>query len=295
MGGQFNGIYIEQGALGQVVADSGYLYFGSDKDLTLDYDADNSKLLLTALVDGIYAWEIGNGTADIDFKIFLGTAGTHVNFDVGNTGVELTLARLDFKSPKDSADGGLIKAGTSGTKVTTATADMKFLSLYLENTATSGDNRGMYLRLYLGGAGGGGEAARIFTTVNDVAAGTAHGAHISLNFGSTGSITGLGVGVRSTLHIPNQAQVGGTYAGGQSELYFDGASADISGATMHSIHRFICDGDATGMATAGYVFEFVGLSAVQLQASVTEANYAQALKCKVNGTDYYLMLANAAG
>ena len=76
----------------------------------------------------------------------------------------------------------LLGAGTSTNKFTTATANTKFMEFRLENSATSGDNRGQYLRLYLSGAGGGGEASRIFTTEKNVAAGNAHGQHCSLNF-----------------------------------------------------------------------------------------------------------------
>ena len=73
--------------------------------------------------------------------------------------------------------GQILKSGSSSSPTVCTTADTKQLQFYLENSATSGDNRGMYLRLYLSGAGGGGEAARIFTTCDNVACGTAHGAY----------------------------------------------------------------------------------------------------------------------
>ena len=101
--------------------------------------------------------------------------------------------------------GLILGSGTSADLTTTATANTKMMSFYLENSATSGDNRAMYLRLYLSGAGGGGEALRVFTTVNNVAARTAHGAHISLNFGATGTVTGQGIAMRATLHLPDVA------------------------------------------------------------------------------------------
>jgi hypothetical protein len=157
--------------------------------------------------------------------------------------------RFDFSNiniNSSNTDGGILKAGTSSSPVVEDTANMKFMGLYFDNGATSGDNRGMYLRLYLTGAGGGGEAARIFTTCSNVACGTAHGAHISLNFASTGSITGLGVASRNTLHVPDTALSGGTYAATQAEIYADGSSSDISGATKYSFIRVVADGDATG-------------------------------------------------
>ncbi len=135
---------------------------------------------------------------------------------------------------------------------------MKFISLYFDNGAGSGDNRGIYNRLYLTGAGGGGESLRSFTTVEDVAGSTAHGAHISLNFGSSGSITGLGVAMRGTLHVPNASMSGGTYAAVQAEIWADGSSSDISGTTSHALIRGVVGGDSTG---AGTVSNFLSLSA----------------------------------
>lgn len=158
----------------------------------------------------------------------------------------------------------IMEAGTgSSDKYTSSTANLKFMRFYFENTATSGDNRGAYLRLYLSGAGGSGEALRVFTTCNDVACGTAHGAHISLSFASSGSITGLGVAGRNTIHVPDAAISNGTYAATQAEIYSDGASSDISGAAEYSFIRLVASGNSTGVATvdAGAVlFDMSGLT-----------------------------------
>ena len=66
--------------------------------------------------------------------------------------------------------------GLSSDPATTATANKNFLEFRTQSTATSGDSRGIYNRLYLAGAGVSGESLRSFTTVSDVAAATAHGA-----------------------------------------------------------------------------------------------------------------------
>lgn len=188
-----------------------------------------------------------------------------------------------------------LKIGTSASPIAINSANHKFISAYVQNSAVSGDNRLAYLRLYLAGAGGGGEAARIYTTVKDVAAGTVHGAHISLSFATSGSVTGLAAAVRATLEIPDAALINGTYYGAISELYFAGASSSLAGVAAHAIHCFQNAGDTTGDDTAGYVFAFNNLSSTQIQNGTTESNYAKALKIKVDGTDYFIMLANAAG
>lgn len=186
-------------------------------------------------------------------------------------------------------NGLLLGAGTGGSRETTSSASSNFIEWRLENSATSGDNRGMYLRLYLTGAGSGGESLRAFTTIEDVAAGTAHGAHISLNFGSSGSITGLGVAGRNTLHIPDAALSGGTYAALQAEIYADGSSSDISGTTNHSFLRLVAGGDATGAATIDTILDLTGLPAagdgdiVNTNATILAGSAYASLKVVLNG------------
>ncbi len=190
-------------------------------------------------------------------------------------------------------------AASNATVITTATANKNFIQFYTENTATSGDNRGIYNRFYLGGAGGGGESLRSYTTVDDVAAGTAHGAHLSLNFATSGSITGLGVAMRGTLHVPNYAMSAGTYAALQAEAYCDGTSSDISGVTAHGLIRCVVDGgDATAQSKVTKLLLVSAPVAAKTSAymvandDVTGAGGAAAggIQVSVNGTAYWIAL-----
>lgn len=190
----------------------------------------------------------------------------------------------------------LVLAGTSSARIISSAANLKFLQYYLESTALSGDNRAMYLRLYLSGAGAGGEAARIFTTINDVACGTAHGAHISLSFASSGSLTGLGVALRATLHIPDAAAwTSGTIAAIMAEIYSDGAASDPDGLTELSYLRCNNGGNASGIAD---VDDDVFLMSVQghtigsgnlVQTEVDETKFSHKIRIKVGSTTLYLM------
>ena len=142
---------------------------------------------------------------------------------------------------------------------TTATADIKMVHQIFTSTATSGTARGQYTFLTLNGASaGGGESIRGRTLVSAVVGGGVHGGHFGVEFGAAGRASGLGVGCRATLMIPNSVLGAGTLCGGMSELYAEGTSSDISGTT-HSIHRFALSGDSTGRETATTVFEFVDL------------------------------------
>lgn len=174
----------------------------------------------------------------------------------------------------------------------TSNADVNMLDFRFTNSATSGDNRGLYNRFYLSGAGGGGESLRSFTTVSDVAAGTAHGAHVSLNFATSGSVTGLGVATRTTLHVIDGALTGGTYAAFQPEVWADGDGSDVSGATTFAILRPSLGGDDTGVANIdanAYLIDFAGFTAGSgnmLDTDITALTGKAGIRVAIDGVAY---------
>lgn len=201
----------------------------------------------------------------------------------------------------DGATGGataalVFGAGTSASPATTATADKNFLDFRTQSTATSGDARGIYNRLYLAGAGVSGESLRSFTTVNNVAAATAHGAHISLSFGATGTITGQGIATRSTLHLKDEALASNvTMAALQAEIYSDGANSDPGGSTKLSYLRCVNDGHANGIADVdddANLIEIIGHTigaGNMVVAEVDETKFSHKIRINIGGTTYYLM------
>lgn len=184
----------------------------------------------------------------------------------------------------------LMGAGSSTTKATCDTADTRFLNFNLDCGAPSGDNRGIYLALALTG-GAGGEAARFFTSVNE-SAGTAHGAHISLNFALTKALSGQGIAARCTLHIPNDTSPTGTLAAVQAEAYCDGTSSDPAGAA-HGLFRAIVDG---GDATAQAKFKNFMLATLpsgaynsgNMYVTTNDATFTEGLRCVINGAVRYI-------
>jgi len=156
----------------------------------------------------------------------------------------------------DNAVGYNFAMGTSASPDSNGTAGHKFVQLYTKSTATSGDNRSIYNRYDIDGAGASGESLRSFTDLGAAAA-TARGAHISLQAGATGYVTGLGAGVDSQLYFKNEVLASnGTYAGLNVELYSEGSTTAVSGATSLSFARFVLGGDTTG---AGRVEDKVNL------------------------------------
>jgi hypothetical protein len=188
-------------------------------------------------------------------------AKTYLRQALGNrTAANNIIKMLDLtrQAGANSASGLLFGRGTEADPATTATADGKFIELRCQTTATSGDNRLVYLRYDQKGAGGGGECLRASSFLS-AAVGTARGAQISLEVSSTGYVSGLGVGCDAQLYVTNTAvHAAGTYFAGQSEIYMLGSTSSLAAVTNYAIHSFIANGDATGVATVLNALAFKG-------------------------------------
>ncbi len=251
-----------------------YINSGADGKLTISADGSGTDDITLSGTVVVGDAQQNNGTIIVgvddtgyDVKFFGATASAFALWDESEDALKLSgVARLDLSSCTVNAsntDGGVIKAGTSGAPVTEDTANMKFVSMYFDDGATSGTSVGLYDRLYVTGVGGSGQALRAFGTVSDVAAGNIYGAHISASFGTTGSITGLGNALATTLHIPG-AMTNGTYAVQTVELWADAATSNLAGTTAKSFMRVGAGGDGTGVALLDdsiNLFDFYGITA----------------------------------
>ena len=165
---------------------------------------------------------------------------------------------------------------------------------------TSGDARAAYIRLTLTGSSGG-EAIRAFTNVN-ASLTTARGAHISLNFGSSGAVSGLATALSATLHIPNTGTVTGNVAAIEAQAWLDsGDDDDVSMATEHGLIRCTVSGDSGNAAAVTNLLHVsvddncVGNKAAALMvcnADVTGGGGAASggLQVRVEGTNYWIPL-----
>ncbi len=241
--------------------------------------------------------------------------GSTVGIDIGaaTTGIAIsgagTNALVITQTGSTATDGYAIKLGTSGTPLTTATADASAVKIYSTNSSATGDNRGIYNRFFLTGDGaGGGESLRSSTVVN-ANVGTAHGAHFGIEFEATagGSETsGLGVGLRGTLMIPNIASWAptGTYAAGMFEIYSEGTLSDPAGMTELSVLRLLNGGDGTGgddVDTDAFLFSIQGFTAAagvtNVISSTPLAEIAPTnigIRVKVGTNTYYIPAVLAA-
>jgi hypothetical protein len=201
------------------------------------------------------------------------------------------------------ADGAalLFGGGSTASPVTTSEASKNFLDFRAKNTAASGDNRLAYFRFDLDGAGASGESLRAFTDLGAAAA-NARGAHISLQAGATGYISGLGAGVDAQLYVKNEVLAGGTYAAVNAEIYSEGTTTAVSAVTELAFIRCVAGGNATGIGRVddkAYLLSIRGVAVGagnMVVASASEANYSHAARCYLEGVgDVWMMFASASG
>ena len=189
--------------------------------------------------------------------------------------------------------------GTSADPGLSSAADEKFMEYRCKSSASSGDNRLLYMRYELSG-GGGGECLRAFTTVT-ASLGTAHGAHLSLIPSGSGALTGLGVAMRATLHIPNEAGfTSGTLSAIQAEIYADGSASDPDGVTELSFIRVVAGGTQAGIDDIeddAFLFSLQGFTSAtgNMIYENTTADSDATIRVKIGSATYYMMLKDGEG
>lgn len=140
----------------------------------------------------------------------------------------------DYWNGSHDAAAAVLGYGTTSARHQLGTAaNQNALGLFFETEATSGDTRGINLRLYFSGAAGSGEALRAYGIVNNVTAatgGTVNGAHITLGVsGASGKVSGAGNAIRATLGFGDGVDAGGTCSAIQIDSDFhNGSTVDAN-------------------------------------------------------------------
>lgn len=196
--------------------------------------------------------------------------------------------------------------GTAAAPITTSADSKNFLEYRCSTTATGAgsDSRALYLRLYFDGATtGGGEAARIFSTVNE-ACGTVRGMHVSLNWGASGSVSGLGTALTATLHCPNTGTMTGNLAAIEAQAWMDsGGDDDVVIPATHGLIRASLGGDA-GTVGSFVNFLHLALPAAQIVAASSNTTHMvttgtsdtasnTAIRIRINNTEYWLLASSS--
>lgn len=199
---------------------------------------------------------------------------------------------------------GLVSGvGNATTQLGSSSASVKFISNYFTGSgATSVE--GTYLRTYATGAGTTLNSLRAFGTVSNVAAGNARGAHISLSFGTSGTVTGLAAAIEATLHMPSGGAMAGTDYAIKAAINADASTSDPAGATTIGFLGIVAQGDQSGiddLEDDGVMLDFQGFTAdndaSHIVSSVSLAELPAGtigVRAKVGSTLYYIPLVAAS-
>lgn len=208
-----------------------------------------------------------------------------------STGVVTAGKKLVFQT---ATSGSLHGAGTSGANHSLGATALNAMEYYLDGTHTTGDMRGQYLRLYFSGAGGSGEAARIFSTINNVSVatgGTVNGAHISLGTaGASAAVSGAANALRATFGIAAAStNIGGTCSVIQVDTDFDTAVTVPSNFAFLRFTNTNTKKSNNLMRVPNVAAEAGGLFCAHTTQTMTHS-----LKIvSENGTAYYIMCTDA--
>ncbi len=181
-------------------------------------------------------------------------------------------------------------AGTESYRVTTSTADSKFLSYYCKTSAATGDTRTCYFDLELAGAGAAmGDAVRSRISVSGTGIGYATGLHSTCQIQAGGTATGESSGLRATFEAASATR---TLSGSVEALHL--ASYVGANNTMPTKNAFIkCSNDG-----AVDFDNFLVLPAAAVNGTIFAAHDTQTMTHSIRiidsaGTAYYAMVCDA--
>jgi len=284
-----------------------------DKDGNIDAPVTSTNLTLsgTLTVAGVSQLNstltVGVDDTGYDVKFFGATASAYCLWDesaddlilagaagLSVAGVTTLTGKVTFglNGGAASASGLLAGVGTTANPATSAAAGAIFMEFRTQNSAASGDSRGLYWRHDISGAGGGGEALRAFAKIT-AAATTCRGAHVSLDLAAAGSVSGFGAGVDAQV-LYGDAAYTNTATALNAELYAAGSSSSISSGSG-SFLRCVLGGDATGIADFDDNASLIVITGGSIasgnivQAETDETKFSHKIRCTFNGTTMYLM------
>jgi hypothetical protein len=199
----------------------------------------------------------------------------------------------DYWNYNDDATALFFGFGNTTNRAQMGTAANKNgVGLFFETTATSGDSRGVNLRLYFSGTGVSGEALRAYGIINNktvASGGTVNGAHISLGTNGTSSaVSGAANALRVTLGLGASTNVGGTVSALQVDSDF---ASDATLATALCAIRLT----NTGSGKWPNLLEIPAASNGTIFAAHTTQTMTHSIRIRdASGTAYYIMCCNAA-
>jgi len=210
--------------------DNESLDFGDDMDVSITWDG--SALNIIPLTDDVGAVNFGDGSKDIDVKVFLGETADFVLLDVGNkvlaTGGAVRLT-LDGVAASGVADGSVLRMGTSGSPLVDDQAGAGFVVGYFDCGATSGWPAGLYISTNVTGVGGSFTALEGDAVISAAKA-VVTGIESFMQFVTPGKVTGAARACQATIDFGNYEITagGGVYSAATFNIKGEGSACDPS-------------------------------------------------------------------
>ena len=195
------------------------------------------------------------GSRDWDYGLYLRDITTGIDIGTSTTGINLS----------GDYTGAGIAIGGSADKAVLAAHDDHAIDVYTTSASTDASNsvRPIHMVNTMTGVGGVGGRAEFEMNTEVVLGGWANALKGYTDFGTAGSVTGLGSAVVAEMRMPNKTLTGGNYAPMEIELVVQENSA--TGGTPVSFMHSQVSGHATGVTefnTTGYLMSFQGLEDV---------------------------------
>lgn len=167
--------------------------------------------------------------------------------------------------------------------ITSSTPNTHFIHAAFDSSATSGDNRGLYLITRFSGAGTGGEAVRIRSRMTALSTSAVRALSVENRAIASSGCSGTVDGIYSALVAESTATVTGTWAAMHLESQF------VNGATPTNA-AFIRLSDNSATYCMPYFLNFdAAATCIVADTSNVPAAATHKIKCKVAGTDFYLI------
>ena len=197
---------------------------GTGSGNTVDFDVqmafDGTQLEMLPRTDDLCAFNIGDGTTDMDFKVFMGATTSHVLFDNSAALVTFTKTRMIM--------------GAQGTGVSTSSAALNAFEVHaLTASAITADGTGLSCGVRCRYEIGAAQTNQVSLIAVEgrlrIKAAVADGAHAGVNGGieADGAITFTGTGTTQMSGAHFYLELGST-------CVFTGASGYVTGVTIDS-------------------------------------------------------------
>ena len=235
--------------------------------------------------DDTGAFNIGDGTYDMDFKVFMGSTSNYVLFDN-------SLALVSFIETRTTM-------GTSGDPLTLDDATETGLSIYTTSASAHASNsaEAMYVKSTMTGAGGVGGRSRFHMYTNVALGSWSNALKAYAEYGSAGRTAGLGSAFCAEIAL-SAGTISGTYAPLETELTL--ASGGSTGTATSFLYGNV---SGTGVATLNsnaYLFQLgagvtIGTKATaSIVSTRADGAATHAFKCLVGSTTLWLLATTDA-